>query len=144
MAFWNAPLDDPDHAAHAVEAGLAMVAAVGRLNEELAAEAETTGVPAPRIAIGVGINTGTCVVGNMGSDMRFDYTALGDAVNLAARLEGQTRLHGVDLILGEETAHRVKDRFALVELGSVTVKGRREPVPVFTAAGGRAPTSRES
>ncbi len=108
MAFWNAPLDDPDHARHAVAAALAMVEATSQLNAELAREAEAAGFEPTPVSVGVGVNTGTCVIGNMGSDMRFDYTAIGDAVNLASRLEGLTRVYGVDVVIGEETARLVR------------------------------------
>ena len=103
MAFWNAPLDDPGHADHACESALAMLAELDRVNRELAAEAAAEGHAFQPIAIGIGLNTGECVVGNMGSDERFSYTAMGDAVNLAARLEGQSKTYGVPIILGEAT-----------------------------------------
>src|SRR5204862_6043745 len=82
MAFWNAPLDDPDHAHHACDSALAMLAELDRINRELKAEAEADGRVFHPIDIGIGINTGECVVGNMGSDERFAYTAIGDAANL--------------------------------------------------------------
>ncbi|APH70104.1 CHASE2 domain-containing protein [Aquibium oceanicum] len=132
MAFWNAPLDDPDHAVHAVEAGLAMIRAVEPLNRELAAEAGN-GAPI-RFAIGVGVNTGECVVGNMGSDRRFDYSALGDAVNLASRLEGRTKDYGTPLLVGDETARHIRDRIDLVEVDRISVKGKAEAVTVWTVA----------
>src|SRR5690606_11762663 len=90
MAFWNAPLDDADHAAHACHAALDMVERLAALNAELDAEAKAAGMEPVRIVIGIGINTAECCVGNMGSQQRFDYSVLGDGVNLAARLEGQT------------------------------------------------------
>lgn len=130
MAFWNAPLDDPDHARHAVEAGLAMLAALEALNAQLAAEAGAG--PATRLNIGVGINTGECIVGNMGSKMRFDYSAIGDAVNLASRLEGQTRNYGVPILLGEETARHLGGSYCTVELDRVAVKGRAALTAVST------------
>jgi len=130
MAFWNAPLDDPAHAIHAVEAALAMLEGIDRLNAALAAEA--AGEPAPRLAVGVGVNTGVCVVGNMGSDQRFDYTALGDAVNYASRLEGASKLAGVPLLLGAATAAAVRDAFDPVLVGRIAVKGRSGAEPVFT------------
>lgn len=131
MAFWNAPLDDPDHAPHAVEAALGMMAALEALNGELAAEA-AAGEPAMAFRIGIGINTGSCVVGNMGSAKRFDYTALGDAVNLASRLEGLTKDYAVTLLLGEETARLARQRFPVLELGRAQVKGKAEAVAVST------------
>lgn len=108
MAFWNAPLDDPDHAVHAVRAALDMLAALARVNEELETEAKRERRPAQTLRIGIGINTGECVVGNMGSHQRFDYSALGDAVNLASRLEGASKDYGISLLLGEETARLVE------------------------------------
>jgi class 3 adenylate cyclase len=135
MAFWNAPLDDPDHAAHAVQSAIAMMEALERLNAELAAEAQAAGgEAAPVFKVGIGINTGACVVGNMGSETRFDYSALGDAVNLASRLESETKSVGVPLLLGPETAAAVAGRFALAELGPVSVKGKALPVTVWTLA----------
>jgi adenylate cyclase len=132
MAFWNAPLPDAEHARHAVEAALAMLAAVDRLNAELLAEAAGDGGPAPRLEIGIGINTGACIVGNMGSDRRFSYSAIGDAVNLASRLEGASKLFHVPLLLGEATAALVASDFDLIELDRLAVKGRTQPVAVYT------------
>jgi adenylate cyclase len=129
MAFWNAPLPHPDHAAAAVRAALAMSGAVERVNEELAASWDG---PAPKLAVGVGINTGECVVGNMGSRWRYDYSVLGDPVNLASRLESLTKDLGVKLILGPGTAAAVKDRYVLVELDRIAVRGRSEATAVHT------------
>ncbi|TCS05234.1 adenylate/guanylate cyclase domain-containing protein [Rhizobium sp. BK418] len=132
MAFWNAPLDDPDHALHAVKASIAMQDAIGTLNRELEREAAATGRPLHVLKMGVGINTGECIVGNMGSTRRFDYSCLGDSVNLASRLEGASKNYGVALLLGEETARLVADRYAVVELDRIIVKGRTVPSPIFT------------
>ncbi|WP_105382278.1 CHASE2 domain-containing protein [Neorhizobium alkalisoli] len=132
MAFWNAPLDDPAHAVHAVSAALDMLEAIEVLNADLKAEADITGRTHYALRIGIGINTGECVVGNMGSTSRFDYSALGDAVNLAARLEGASKAYGVPLLLGEGTARSVSDAFAVLELDRITVKGKTEESPVFT------------
>jgi adenylate cyclase len=133
MAFWNAPLDDPSHAVHAVSAALDMLDSMQALNDDLRAEAEAMGRTFYPLAIGIGINTGECVVGNMGSTSRFDYSALGDAVNLAARLEGASKAYGVPLLLGERTAQAVGDTFAVFELDRIRVKGKTEEVPVATA-----------
>jgi adenylate cyclase len=138
MAFWNAPLDDPDHAAHALRASLQMRAELVRLNERLAAEAATTGQAPVKLAVGIGLNTGSAVVGNMGSDQRFNYSALGDAVNLASRLEGQSKTYGVDLVVGEETMGAAPG-FDYVELDQIQVKGRKQPLRIFTALGESAP-----
>jgi adenylate cyclase len=132
MAFWNAPLDDPKHAYHAVTAALAMQTAIGGLNRQLEAEPRANGMPLHILKMGVGINTGECVVGNMGSTRRFDYSCLGDSVNLASRLEGASKNYGVALLLGEATARQVGDSFTVVELDRIIVKGRTASSPVFT------------
>ncbi|MBB4167379.1 adenylate cyclase [Rhizobium sp. BK538] len=132
MAFWNAPLDDPKHALHAVQASLAMQTAIGKLNKELEEEAKASGAPLHVLKMGVGINTGECVVGNMGSNRRFDYSCLGDSVNLASRLEGASKNYGVAILLGEETARLVHGRYTVVELDRIVVKGRTVPSPVYT------------
>ncbi|MEQ1951309.1 adenylate/guanylate cyclase domain-containing protein [Mesorhizobium sp. CN2-181] len=132
MAFWNAPLDDPDHARHAIEAALGMLKAVDALNVEREAEADIFARKPHPLKIGIGINTGDCVVGNMGSDFRFNYSALGDAVNLASRLESETKAFGVSILVGEQTARRAGGKIALAELDSVRVKGKSEAVAVST------------
>ncbi|MDQ6434275.1 CHASE2 domain-containing protein [Mesorhizobium sp. LHD-90] len=132
MAFWNAPLADPDHAVHAIEAALAMLKAVDALNVEREVEADIFADKPHPLRIGIGINTGDCVVGNMGSDFRFNYSALGDAVNLASRLESETKAFGVSILVGEETARRLGGKIALAELDSVRVKGKSEAVAVST------------
>ncbi|MBB2676094.1 UNVERIFIED_ORG: adenylate cyclase [Rhizobium esperanzae] len=132
MAFWNAPLDDPDHALHAVRASLAMQAAISRLNGQLEREAAALGRKPHVLKMGVGINTGECIVGNMGSTRRFDYSCLGDSVNLASRLEGASKNYGVPLLLGEETARLVAANYTVIELDRIIVKGRTVPSPIFT------------
>jgi adenylate cyclase len=136
MAFWNAPVDDADHAAHACTTALAMQAAIGRLNDERRAETRSDDEPAAELAIGIGINTGETVVGNMGSEARFNYTVLGDTVNLASRLEGQTKTYGVPIIIGARTNRLVEDRFATVALDIVQVKGKSQAEPIFALLGG--------
>jgi adenylate cyclase len=133
MAFWNAPLDEPDHAAKAVRAALRMQEVMAKLNGELALEARPGEEPI-RLGIGIGINTGEAIVGNMGSDIRFDYSAIGDAVNLASRLEAKTRDYDVPIIIGPETARLVADRFAVAEIDRITVKGRSAIVPIYSVA----------
>ena len=134
MAFWNAPLDDPEHArTPARRAGDA--ARWTRSTPSSAEEAEAAGTDVLPSQIGIGINTGHCVVGNMGSDLRFDYSVLGDAVNLASRLEGQSKTYGVRIILGATTAAAVAGRFALLELDRIRVKGKREAEVVSTLLG---------
>ncbi len=132
MAFWNAPLDDEHHARHAVAAALDMLDAMATLNAKLKAEAAASGMPYHALRIGIGINTGDCVVGNMGSSQRFDYSVLGDAVNLASRLEGASKAYGVPLLIGERTATLAAADFAVLELDRITVKGRSGAAPVFT------------
>lgn len=135
MAFWNAPLDDPRHASHAVSAALRMLEAIDRLNAELREEAARQDRAPWVLKIGIGINTGDCVVGNMGSARRFDYSVLGDSVNLASRLEGESKNYGVPLLIGSETAAQCAEEFTAVELDSITVKGRTTLSPIFTIAG---------
>jgi adenylate cyclase len=129
MAFWNAPLDDADHAKNAVRTGLQMMGSLDAFNQEVTAE----GIPA--FGMGLGINTDTVVVGNMGSDQRFDYTCLGDGVNLAARLEGQSKPYGVKIVLGSKTAQLVKDEYFVLELDCIAVKGKKEGVTIYTVLG---------
>ncbi len=134
MAFWNAPLDDPDHARNAALAALAMNAEMGPLNERLKAEAEAAGRKHIPLKIGTGLNSGEVVVGNMGSDQRFDYSVLGDQVNLASRLEGQCKTYAVDIVIGENTFQRAPNLAAL-ELDLIKVKGKTEAVRIFTLVG---------
>jgi adenylate cyclase len=135
MAFWNAPLLDADHEKNACGAALDMLRRLAALNEELAAEAETQERCHTPLDVGIGVNTGECVVGNMGSDLRFDYSVLGDPVNLASRLEGQSKTYGIKIILGDATARAVKDGFAVLELDLLTVKGKTQPEAVWTLLG---------
>ena len=129
MAFWNAPLDDPDHVANAVQAAQARRNKLGELNRLWQAEAAYR-VFLP-VRIGIGINTGECVVGNFGSLQHFDYSLLGDPVNLASRLEGLGKVYGVDLMIGEETAARLDDP-ELIELDLVAVKGKSAAGHIYT------------
>ena len=117
-SFWNAPLDDKEHAINAVRTGLEMLHDLDKFNEEIAKE------NIPAFGMGLGVNTGDVVVGNMGSSQRFDYTCLGDAVNLASRLEGQSKNYGVRIVLGPITAEQVKDAFHVVEMDTIAVKGK--------------------
>jgi adenylate cyclase len=135
MAFWNAPLYDPAHELNACEAALDMLDRVEQLNREREQEAQNGAAPFIPIRIGVGINTGTCVVGNMGSDLRFDYSVLGDSVNLASRLEGQCKSYGLPIIIGSKTALAVRDKFAIFELDFIAVKGKKEPEVVYAIVG---------
>jgi adenylate cyclase len=134
MAFWNAPLDVVDHADQACASALAMIAEIARVNEMFAAEAAAEGSRFSPLNIGIGVNTGECVVGNMGSDQRFAYTALGDAVNLASRLEGQTKTYHVDIIIGEDT-HKAARSWAAIELDLIEVKGKEDAVRIYALLG---------
>ena len=126
MAFWNAPLDDAQHAKHAVKTALEMLDDLAEFNRQVQAE----GIPP--FGMGLGINTGDVVVGNMGSSQRFDYTCLGDAVNLASRLEGQSKPYHVKLIIGPKTYEYVKDSYVCIELDCLAVKGKHEGVNIYT------------
>jgi adenylate cyclase len=128
MAFWNAPLDNTQHAKDAVRTALQMMDSLDEFNKEI----KTEGIP--EFGMGLGINTDTVVVGNMGSDQRFDYTCLGDGVNLASRLEGQSKGYGVRIVLGTKTAEYVKDEYEVFELDNIAVKGKTEGVVIYTLA----------
>ena len=129
MAFWNAPLEVKHQRQMAIKSSHQMLAHLKDLNVELEKDGSLP------INVGIGLNTGEVVVGNMGSDQRFDYSCLGDAVNLAARLEGQSKEYGVKIILGEETAKEMEDEFVLIELDTIAVKGKIEPVKIYTSLG---------
>jgi adenylate cyclase len=129
MAFWNAPLDEPDHAASACRAAIDMAAAVESLNGEW--QAQQRDKPFPKVRIGIGINTGECCVGNLGSVQRFDYSAIGDNVNIASRFEGLSKAYSVTSIVGERTAKALPQSMTL-ELDLVRVKGRSEPTRIYT------------
>ena len=129
MSFWNAPLDCENHAELAVKSAEEILIATKKLNEELKP------LNLPPINVGIGISTGECIVGNMGSEVRFDYSVIGDAVNLGARLEGQTRNYdGVDVLLSEETYRQCPSR-AFTEVDRILVKGKSEKVRIFTPMG---------
>jgi adenylate cyclase len=135
VAFWNAPLDDKEHQLNACEAALDMLERIDVLNKQREIEAQEGGPAYFPLNVGVGLNTGTCVVGNFGSDVRFDYSVMGDSVNLASRLEGQSKEYGFPIIIGSKTAMAVKDRFAILELDFIMVKGKKEPEVIYTIAG---------
>lgn len=128
MAFWGAPVDTPDHARLAVKAALDMVSAVRAINEEHRARG------LPEIGVGVGINTGTMCVGDMGSDIRRSYTVIGDAVNLGSRLEGLSKVYGVEIVVSEFT-RRLAPEFVWQELDRVRVKGKEQAVSIFRPLG---------
>jgi adenylate cyclase len=120
MAFWNAPLDDAEHEVNACEAAIQML--------------EKIDVYIP-LNVGIGLNTGIGVVGNMGSDLKKNYSVLGDSVNLASRLEGQSKEYGFPIIVGSRTALAAKDKFAILELDFIMVKGKTEPEVIYAIAG---------
>ena len=126
MAFWNAPIDDGQHEEHAVQAALEMQEELKLLNAELTAEG------LPNINIGIGINTGEALVGNMGSDQRFDYSVIGDAVNLASRLESSSKTLGKTLVVGEDTVKAAKLNYNFDYVDEITVKGKTEAIKVYT------------
>ncbi len=142
MAFWNAPQTVPGHARKACAAALAMHAKLDELNARWQAEAETAGRTLPEIHIGTGLNTGPCVVGNMGSTLRVDYTVLGDDVNLASRLEGQSKTYGVRIVIGPATREQAPE-FAALELDLLRVKGKTKPVRVYALLGDAATAETE-
>ncbi len=125
MALYGAPLDDEEHAEHAVQTALAMIKALNQLNEEWAREGK------PQLDIGIGINTGDMIAGNVGSDTIMSYTVIGDAVNLGARLESLNKDYGTRIIISEATRARLKGRYDIHPLGDVIVKGKSTPVAIF-------------
>ena len=137
VAFWNAPLDDPDHARHAVGAALAMRGRSSTLNEGWRKRAEAEERSFKPVRFGIGLNSGECCVGNLGSLRRFDYSAIGDEVNVASRLEGACKIFEVDII-GSETTRAEAPDFAWLEIDSVLVKGKTRPVGLYALAGDAA------
>ena len=135
MAFWNAPIDVNKHQNISCDAALNMHKALYELNQIRKKEAEDQKKDFLELKIGIGLNTGNCVVGNMGSEQRFDYSVLGDAVNLASRLEGQSKGYGVKTVIGEETNDTVKDTYATLQLDLIAVKGKKEAVSIYTLLG---------
>jgi adenylate cyclase len=135
MAFWNAPVDDEEHEANACDAALEMLARAEALNVELKREAEANGSVYMPLRIGIGLNSGPCVVGNMGSDFRFNYSVLGDTVNLASRLESRTKDYRLSMVIGSRTAEGAKTEFATMEIDLIQVKGKKQPEVVFTVLG---------
>jgi adenylate cyclase len=125
MALYGAPLDDEDHAEHAVQTALAMIATLADLNREWAERGK------PQLDIGIGINTGDMIAGNVGSESIMSYTVIGDAVNLGARLESLNKEYGTRIIISESTRGRLKGRYDIHPLGDVIVKGKSQPVAIF-------------
>jgi adenylate cyclase len=129
MALFGAPLDDPDHAEHAVDAALEMIVELRRLNERWTAEGR------PALEIGIGVNTGTMIAGNIGSDAIMSYTVIGDAVNLGSRLESLNKEYGTRIIISEATRDSLPPKYALRPLGAVVLKGKTQPVAIFEVVG---------
>ncbi len=134
MAFWNAPLDIDDHATHACRAALKMREAVRQLNEDDAFGFADRGSSGSQIRIGVGLNFGVAAVGNMGSEIRFNYSAMGDVVNVSARIESTTKEFGTDLLVSEEVVHAAKG-MALLEAGEILLKGKSRPTKLYALVG---------
>jgi adenylate cyclase len=137
MAFWNAPLDDSAHPSHACSAALRMMREMETLNARWREEAEAKGRPFKPVRLGIGLNTGICCVGNLGSETRFDYSVIGDNVNVASRLEGQSKTYDVGTVVGESTTARAPD-FAFLELDLLKVKGKTAATRVFALLGDNA------
>ncbi len=134
MAFWNAPLDDGEHPSHACSAALRMMREMESLNARWRDEAEAKGRAFKPVRLGIGLNTGVCCVGNLGSETRFDYSVIGDNVNVASRLEGQSKTYDVGTVVGESTTVRAPD-FAFLELDLLKVKGKTEATRAFALLG---------
>jgi adenylate cyclase len=125
MAFWNAPTDQANHRQLAIESAHAMDNALSEFNQNLEGSLDF------KLEIGIGINSGECIVGNMGSDKRFDYTVLGDAVNLASRLEGQSSNYGLNMVLGENS-YLQDSSYQIIEIDKIAVKGKTSAETIFT------------
>jgi adenylate cyclase len=134
MAFWNAPVDVSDHATRACRAALKMRAALSALNDADVFGFSARGFDDSRVKIGVGINAGLACVGNMGSQRRFNYSAMGDVVNVAARIESASKALNVDLLVSEDVVRRVKG-IALLEAGEILLKGKSRPTKIYAIAG---------
>ena len=134
MAFWNAPLEDKGHVRNAALAALELRRCLAPLNRELAAEAHEAGREFVPLKIGIGLNTGNACVGNMGSDQRFNYSALGDEVNLASRLEGLSKQYGVDIVMSGSTRDQLPD-FTTLELDRIRVVGKSVPITAHALLG---------
>lgn len=133
VAYWGAPLPDPQHASHACEAAIEMLAVLDRQNQARVERGEAT------LDMGVGINTGIVVVGNMGSSQLFNYTVVGDAVNVASRLEGLTKMSSFRILVGPRTRDLARQNIELVSIGPVRVKGKRASVEAFGIEAARKP-----
>jgi adenylate cyclase len=137
MAFWNAPLSIPDHAARACRAGLTMLKVVDKLNDRDAFGFKARNLKTQSVRIGIGLNSGEVCVGNMGSARRFNYSVIGDAVNIASRIESSCKAIGAELLVSEDTRSEAPD-FAFLEAGEIPLKGKSEPVKLYALLGDRA------
>jgi adenylate cyclase len=135
MAVWGAPLDQPDHARRACLTALDMLEELHRLQKKWSAEG------LPGLNIGIGVNAGPMVVGNMGSDRRFNYTVMGDSVNTGSRLEGLNKVYGTNIIVSQHTLEQVREEFLTRELDLVRVKGKGQPVKIFELLARKAAAS---
>ena len=135
MAFWNAPLDEPDHAKLACRATLEMRQRLALLNKSLAERAQAAGQPHSPIMIGIGLNSGDALVGNLGARQRLNYSVIGDNVNLASRIEGVSKGFGLDILIGEQTRIAAPD-FAAIPIGDIFVKGKSLPARLYALIGG--------
>jgi adenylate cyclase len=134
MAFWNAPIDIPDHPMRACRAALRMRAVLAELNAKDAFGFRARGMSLSQVRIGIGLNTGVACVGNMGSERRFNYSAMGDVVNTTSRIESNTKMLGVDIVISDDTARAVPG-YAMLEAGELTMKGKSHPVKLFGLIG---------
>ena len=135
MAFWNAPLDDKEHQINACEAAVDMLERIDELNKAREQEAQDGGHVYIPLNVGVGLNTGICVVGNMGSDVRFDYSVSATASISPRASKARSKEYGFPIIVGSKTALAVKDKFAILELDFIMVKGKKEPEVIYAIAG---------
>ena len=142
MAFWNAPLNNSSHARDGCHSALLMLEEMDVFNAVLEREAKESGDKFYRLKIGFGLNSGECVVGNMGSEQRFDYSVLGDTVNTAARLEGQSKNYGVDIVIGEATQREAQE-YATLELDLIQVKGKTQGITIYALLGDEAASQQE-
>tara|TARA_A100001011_G_C13794680_1_gene628516 strand:- start:127 stop:615 length:489 start_codon:yes stop_codon:yes gene_type:complete len=129
MAFWNAPIDTANHKEKAIDSALEMMSKLKELNDS-----DGFG-EGNKLNIGIGINTGEAVVGNMGSKQRFDYSVLGDAVNLASRLEGVSKNYDATLVVGEDTYNSISSKYNFEKLDDVQVKGKSNTIAIYTVRG---------
>jgi adenylate cyclase len=130
MALFGAPLEDPAHAEHAVQAAVAMADELARLNEKWKGEGRFAGLD-----IGIGINTGPMIAGNIGSEAVMSYTVIGDAVNLGSRIESLNKQYGTRIIISDATRQQLSGRYDVRPLGDVVVKGKTKPVVIFEVRG---------